>query len=1171
VQTNISEIKTNTQMYTIYTNILCWPQRRIPKILLVMKLTAILLFITIMQVSATTYAQRVTLQERNVTLKQLFKTIRQQTGFDVLYQPDKVNDSYSINADFKDTPLKNVLDKALADQPLEFTIEEKTVVIKPKDPSFLDNLKAKTAKLLNLPQDITGKVIDSLGQPLSGASVSLKDTKFNTTTDNKGNFTFSGVPQGKYQLQATYIGYDRLLRNIEVSTETLNLRLILHTATNPLDQVQIIAYGENTQRFNVGSVATVTATQIEQQPQENILLDLQGRVPGLTVTPTSGAPGAAVQVQIRGQNTLANNLNPSPFDQPLFIIDGVPFAPQNNNLNQFNSLASGISYGSLGSAGNIYAGISPFSSINPLDIESITVLKDADATSIYGSQGSNGVILITTKKGKAGKTELNVSLQTGPVTDARDIQMMNTQQYLAMRRQADINDGYPANPTQPFNNPDIFILDPNSNTDWFKQFFGGTANNTIVHASLTGGTANTTFIVSVGNAHQTYNFPGNFADDTYTLHTGFHHNSLDNKLSVDFGTDFSYDQNNSSGAPSVLKAYTLPPNYPALLNPDGSLAWTYRGYNLGTTLFSSNPNPFAYLDQPANLQSYNLNNHLNVSYKLFTGLTLSSIFGYSRLTTQEYSAEPISSQNPVFNPVNMAAFGNSIFQTLDISPQLTFFKQISRGKLSAVVGGEYKKSINSSNSVIGQNYANDALLGSIDGAATVSANDNFNEYKYAGIFGRLNYLWDSKYIINLTGRRDGSSNFGPGRQFGDFGSVGAGWIFSEEGWLKDNKALSFLSYGKLSLTYGTSGGDGVAPYQYQPNWTAQGTSNSFEGIVPYSPTNLFNTDYSWSLTKKTNAALNIGFLKDRILLNLQVYQNTTSNQITSYTLPIQTGYGSVIENFPATVQNRGWEVDVSSVNVKAKDFSWQSSFNISGNSNKLVAFPGLAASPYADQYVIGQSTSEIFGYRYLGVNPQTGLFQFLSANGQPTYHPINNLYAQGGDEVPIENLTPKFFGGFSNTFTYKGFSLMLFFDFSKQIGLNFIGATYQIGRAPGSYYSNQPVQVLDGLWQQPGDIAQFQRLTAGNNSLAGEAASAFQRSTGAYSDASYIKLKTCALAWNIPAEYVKRIGLKSANIYVNAQNLFTITPYQVLDPETAGQIYSFPLQRTIVAGLNLNF
>ena len=1142
------------------------PSRKRPlhQLFRIMKLTALLITIAILQVSAKVVAQKVTLIEKQVSLDKVFKDIRQQTGYDFLIDNGLVDKAGPVTITVKNADLKDVLNIILQ-APLAYEVVNKTVVVKQQEPSFLDNLKDKAAKLLALPANISGTIVDTTGLSLPGASVSLKGTSFTTTTDNKGNFTFSKVPQGAYTLIVTYIGFAKLERTIVTEGQDLNLKLTLHGSSSQLDQVQIVAYGETTQRYNTGAVTVESAKEIEQQPVSNPLLDLQARVPGLTVSPTSGAPGAAVLVQIRGQNNIPN-INTLAYDQPLFIIDGVPFAPQNNNVNQFFNSTSSSSTSGYG--GNSYAGNSPFNTINPLDIESITILKDADATSIYGSEGSNGVILINTKKGHAGKTNLNISVNTGPVTDTKTIQMMNTQQYFKMRTEAIENDDYNIsnNPNAPGYFPELYLFGTNKNTNWFQQLYGGTAQHTDIHGSLSGGDQNTNFLISVGDGHSTFNFPGDFADDKYTLHSGFHHNSPNQRLSIDFGTDYSYERNNSSGAPGLFTAYTLPPNYPNLFDGNGNLLWYYKGLDLGYY----GGNPYQYQKQTADLENYSLLNHLIINYKLFTGLKISSTFGYSRFTTQENSQQPQSSLDPAYGLQSSSNFGSNTFETLDIEPQIDYTMRIGKSKFSALLGGEYKNNINSNNQILGSGYPTDALLGSINGASSVNASDNYFQYKYAAIFGKLNYIWDGKYIFDLTGRRDGSSNFGPGKQFGSFGSISSGWIFSEENFFK--YSMPFFSYGKLSVSYGTTGGDGITPYQYQSNWIAQSSYYSFQGVTPYSPANLLNPNYSWDTKKSIDAGITLGILKDKFLLSINLYRNRINNQLLPAQLPQQTGFGSVVENFPATVQNQGFELSLNTTNIKTKNFSWNSNFNISSNQNKLIAFPGLANSTYSGFVQIGYPTNEVYGFKYLGVNPTTGIFEYQARNGQPTYYPSGRFASTNeGDLYPIANLNPKYFGGLSNTFTYRHFSLMIFLSFSKQIGLNYIGSIYAGGYPPGSAFTNEPVQLLNA-WQKPGDISEFQKFITGTNyNNAYFATQDFAKSSGAYSDASYIRLKTMSVSWNVPDEFTKKVGMHGASIYLRAQNLFTITSYQVLDPETPGLLYGVPSQRTIVAGMNLNF
>lgn len=1125
-----------------------------------MKITGIVLLAACLQVSASGYGQRITLSVKDSPLEQVFQKIKQQTGLSFLWDEQMLIGKMPVTLDVRNASLDEVMDACLKGQDLTYTILSNLVVIRESDKA--PPVEAAVAPDNLPPGTVRGHVTDSTGAPLAGATVRIKGTKKGTATDSKGDFLLPAV-DGQATIVVSYTSYETQEIKLDGKGNVVNVRM--KYSTSPLDAIQIVAYGTNTQRFNVGSVSTVTAATIEQQPVSNPLLALEGQVPGLQITPTGGAPGAAVQVQIRGQNTLESFGSRPAFDQPLFIVDGVPLAQQNNFVNQFNNLTSG-NINTIGA--NQYAGTSPFNLINPLDIESITVLKDADATSIYGTQGSNGVILITTKKGKAGKTSFNLTANTGPVRDTRLVSMMNTPQYLQMRNEAYQNDGITPNPNN--GGMDLLLFDSTRNVDWFKQFYGGTANNTSLHGTLSGGNINTTFIVSAGESHQTYNFPGNYADNTMTLHTGFHHNTTDHNLSLDFGTDFSYDQNNSSGNPDVLGAFTLPPDFPALTDQSGNLVWSYKGYDLGE--YFGIPNAFAYLHQPAKLQGYQLNNHLGISYRIFNGLIISSSFGYSRYNNQEYMAQPLISLDPAENPSSIANFGTTISETLTVDPQLNYTQKISKGRLSLTFGGEYKKSSSDIASVGGSGFANDALLGSIDDASRISASDASSQYKYDALFGRIGYIWDSKYILSLNGRRDGSSNFGPDRQFGNFGSVAGGWIFSEEPFFKRSAGLSFISYGKLHVSYGTTGSDGISPYQYQPNWVSNGNSSAFQGLVSYSPSNLFNPDYSWSVNKQINAGVSLGFFKDRLLANIDLYQKRTSDQLVFAILAIQTGFNNIAENFPASLQDRGWEGTLSSTNFKTKEFTWTSSFNISANYNKLIAFPGLAKSDYAIGYFIGRSTSSRAILQYAGVDPATGVFQFLTAKGVHTFTP-NELPAAngyGGDANTFIDQAPKFSGGLANTFTYKGFSLMLFFNFCKQIGYNYAAGVYLDGALPGGP-QNQPARILNGLWQNPGDHAQFEILTTGANSAATNGAYYFAQSTGAFSNASYIRLKTMGLSWRIPANYTRKAGIQDAKININAQNLFTITPYKVLDPEEPGQLYGFPMQKTVVAGVSLTF
>ncbi|MHB8208615.1 SusC/RagA family TonB-linked outer membrane protein [Mucilaginibacter sp.] len=1001
---------------------------------------------------------------------------------------------------------------------------------------------------------LTGTVINDHHEPLKGITVTVKGTKSATTTNDKGQF--------KLPLSPAPVILRFTATNVEpleiIWTGQKDLTVVLTTRLNKLDEVQVIAYGTNTQRFNVGSVTKVTAEDIDKQAVTNPLSALEGMVPGLVITPTSGIPGSSISVQIRGQNTLngTGSFIP-PQDNPLYVIDGVPFAPQNSNVNQFASLASpGIS----GEFNNPYGGISPFNSIDPADIESIEVLRDADATAIYGSRGGNGVILITTKKGKAGNTETSLSIRKGISFIGATMPMMNTQQYVAMRNEAFKNDGLTPNTTlyDPAYAPDLLIFDTTKYTNWKKVFLGNTAHNTNATASVSGGSNETQFRLGAGFNQDTYLFPGDYADNRASFSASIHHTSPDKKLTLDFSTNYSYDKNNSSGAPNLLAAYTLEPDYPSLTDSKGNLVWNYNGVPLNGSQASNNP--FSYLKENYSIQNVNLNSSLLIAYQFIKGLTLRSSFGYNTFNSQEYTGDPLSAQNPANNPVASASFGTNNFTTWIIEPQLEYKGSSQKSNYAILLGSTFQKNSNGSTVTDASGYINDALINSISGAPTTYSTDNYNEYKYTALFGRINYRWDDKYILDINARRDGSSRFGPDKQFGNFGSVGSGWLFNEEPFVKDN--LKFLSYGKLKGSYGITGSDAVADYQYLSRYAP--TNYPYQGGIGYLPQNLYNPQLSWATTKKLEAGIELGFLQDRLLFSATWYRDRTGNQLVPYQLPSQTGFTSVFENLNALVQNTGVELSLQSTVVKSEHFSWSSSFNMTIPQNKLLAFPGLASSSYSTTYLIGQPLSVIKGFKYAGVNPQTGLFQFYTASGQLTENPAPAENGAMNDYDNLGTTDPKFYGGFQNSFKYKDFQLDIYLTYKKQMGMNYLYSVY--ANLPGLEI-NEPTAILS-RWQSPGQQATIEKFSSQYNDAYNQGNNFFQ-SSGVYSDASYIRLKTLSLSYTLPDKIAKRFKARSLRVYLTGQNLFTITDYKGNDPETQN-FYGVPVLKSLSAGLQLN-
>jgi TonB-linked SusC/RagA family outer membrane protein len=1116
------------------------------KTLLVMKLVILFTILTSLQAWSKGYTQTISISARQVSLEKIFKEIRRQTDYRFIYTKEELSTAKPVSLEVKNASIGQVLSLCFLDQPLSYTIVENHIIVKKKATEARADATIEQVSLI----DVKGRVLNERGEAVD-ANISVKGTSNVTSTDEGGYFLIKGV-----DANATLVitGVNVETYEVGVNGRTDLATLYLKIKISKLDEVQIVGYGTNTQRYNVGSVTKITSEEIAQQPVSNPLQALQGRVPGLEVTSTSGVPGAAVTIQIRGQNSLTSTPNPvlPLLSTPLFIIDGVPFAPQNSNLNQFNSIAAPFLGSGLYNSG--YSGLSPFSVINPSDIESIEILRDADATAIFGSRGANGVILITTKKAIAGKAKFNLNLYTGVNTMPQTMRMMNTHEYVEMRREAFKNDNII--PTAA-NASDLFLFDTTQYTDWKEYFFGGRANSLDVNTSVSGEERNTQYLAGIGFHRETYIFPGDFDDKRIAVNSSLTHHSTDKKFLFGLSTNYSFYKTNSIGTPNLLSVLQLEPDYPDLKDAQGNLIWNFNGVSLGTGIGPA-ANPLSYLKRKYSVDNYNLISNLHIDYTILPGLTFRSSFGYNTLNSTEYSGSPKASFNPGSNQVSSASFGTTTMRSWIAEPQAEYKKTIKKTKIDLLLGSTLQQNLVYSTLISASGYNNDDLIESISAAPNKTASDASSNYKYNAFFGRLNIIHSSKYILNLSGRRDGSSRFGPSKQFGNFGAVGAGWLFSQESFTK--RELSFISYGKLRVSYGLTGADAIGDYQYIARWAP--TDNTYLGSLGYLPQNLGNPNFSWGTTKKFEGGLELAFLADRILLNAAYYQNRSGNQLISYPLPAQTGFASVVENWNAVVQNTGVELLVQGTVIRKKNLSWNISGNVTAPRNKLLSFPGIENSSYKYQYIVGQSLRIVNALRYAGINDTTGVYEFWTANKQRTSNPdLTN------DKSTIGNLDPKFFGGIGNTLNFKGLTLSIFLEFKKQLGLNYLSQVYFAGR-PGREL-NQPAIFLS-RWQKPGDQSEFPKFTTTTSSPAARSMSRFALSDGVYSDASYIKCKTLSLSYGLPNKYLKKMKMQSCSIYLNCQNLFTITNYKGNDPETQS-FYGVPVLKTVTVGTRLSF
>ncbi|OPC66456.1 hypothetical protein BAY13_17120 [Elizabethkingia bruuniana] len=964
-------------------------------------------------------------------------------------------------------------------------------------------------------QVIEGVVTDENKLPIKGATITVKTTERKKATDDSGRFAIM-VKEGQY-LQITAVGYIPL--EIIANTKEV-MDIVLQQQINNLDEVQVIAYGTTTRRLNTGSVTTVSSKEIAKQPVSNVLGALSGMVPGLQVIQSNGIPGSSFSLQIRGRNSISQG------SEPLLLIDGIPFTPANENI---NTIHSAIGSNSIG------GGLSPLFNLNPSDIESIDVLKDADATAIYGSRGANGVIFITTKKGRIGTTNISINLNHGISTAPKGMQLMNINQYLEMRAEAFKNNGII--PTID-NAPDILLWNQKRQYNLQKELISGSGKVTNLQLSLSGGNKSTQFLIS-GNFYQETNiFPGKFPNRRGNVNTNINHNSKDGKFKISFTGNYNNTTLNSTGGD--LTSYTVfPPNIPSFLDSTGNLLWT-DGFE----------NPYAYLFQKYKSSSGNLTSSLNLNYKLFSFLTIKLLTGYNILNSKDSKVFPKTSRPPSDDQPSTSEFGTLEIKGWNVEPQIEYSQKQGFGKLTILVGSTFQDKLNSESFISLSGFPNDDLLESMQAANTVVSKSNSNSnYRYHAIFGRINYNVQDKYIFNLTGRRDGSSRFGPNKQFANFGAIGGAWIFSQEQFIKRN--ASFLSYSKLRGSFGITGNDQIGDYQYLDSWISN-SSLSYQGISTLSPSNLYNPQYGWEENKKIEAAIELGFFKDRLFFSIDYYRNRSSNQLVLYRLPYTTGFGTITNNFPALIQNKGWELFLNTTPVKNKILNWSNSINITIPQNKLIAFPNIETSSYNSIYVVGQSLNSIYNYKSLGVDPQTGLFHFEDKNKDGNMSFLD--YQING------KLDPVFYGGFRNNLNFKGLELDIFFDYKKQVGKNFLYSIYNRQSIPGTLY-NQPIQLLN-RWQKEGDISLFEKYSTSPQINRANA----YTSSAMYSDQSFLRLRNISLSYSFSQKILSIIKAKNANVYIQAQNLYTWNKDKGYSPETQS-LYTLPPLKTFTVGI----
>lgn len=969
-------------------------------------------------------------------------------------------------------------------------------------------------------QTITGIVTDEQGS-LFGVNVLIKGKATGTLTDENGKFTIQA--NANDVLVFSYMGYKTV--EIAVNNQTI-INIQLEEDTTQLKEVIVNAgYYSVKDKERTGSIARITSKDIEKQPVSNPLATMQGRMAGVSIVQSTGVPGGGFDIQIRGKNSIRTDGN-----TPLYIVDGIPFGTENlgSNLLSANILP-----------GN---GLSPLNSINPADIESIEVLKDADATSIYGSRGANGVVLITTKKGKKGKTNFSINSYTGVGSITRKLKLMNTEQYLIVREQAFANDGFTEYPFYAYDVNGTWERD--RYTDWQDELIGGTAYTNSIQATVSGGSETTRFLLSGTHYKETTVFPGDFAYKKASVNFNVNHTSTDKKFEITLSGNYTVDKNNLLGTDLTREAYSLAPNAPEVFNSEGELNWENSTWN----------NPLRLLEEKYLTRNNNLIANGMLLYRPFKGWEIKAGLGFTDSSLKESKTSPHTIYDPAFgfgSEISSLLLNDAKVQSWNFEPQLSFNRDVLGGKINALVGATFQSRNREQSGLYASGFSNNNLINNIAAASNIFAlgTDN-SQYRYSALFGRVNYSYLDKYFINLTGRRDGSSRFGTGKKFANFGAVGAVWLFSRENFFVEK--TQWLSFGKFRGSYGITGSDQIGDYQFLNTYNLSGIS--YGGIIGLEPTRLFNPDFSWETNKKIEAALELGFLKDRLYLTVAHYRNRSSNQLVGIPLPGTTGFSSITANLNATVQNTGWEFELQGRAINNENFKWTTSLNLTVPRNKLVSFPNLDGSTYANIYMLGQPLDIQKVYHYTGMNPATGIYEFEDYDG-------DGQITAGNDREKVVRTSPEYFGGLQNSISYKKWNLDFLFQFVKQLGSNY----NYLGVLPG-IANNLPADFANA-WQQPGDNSSIQPYTTGLNSDVTNAYYRFLSSDAAFSDASFIRLKNLSLSYTLPMMWSEST---SCRVYFQGQNLLTLTRFKGPDPENQSTGRLPPL-RVFSVGVELNF
>ena len=973
-------------------------------------------------------------------------------------------------------------------------------------------------------REITGKVTDADNTPIPGVSVKVKGSTIGTVTGAEGAFRLS-VPASATMLVVTHVGYN----DIEVAISDGPMNISLKAGDKALSEVIVVGYGTKIKRDVTSSIAKVGSKEFQNLPLPSYESALQGRAAGVFINSGSGKLGQALKVRVRGISSITAG------QQPYVVIDGVP--------------AITDALGSYTEPDN------PLATLNPDDIESIEVLKDAASSAIYGSRASNGVILITTKSGKVGRTRVNFGVFNGWSKPTKKQTFLNADQYRELFTAAAENVGYVgADEFQANTGTDDWNSTNNSN--WADKAFqdGGVTQYSV---SVNGGDARTKFLFSGSWNKQN----GILLDNSLTRLNGRLNidHSITNKVRIGANLSLTKSDNHRVSSDNAftnpLQINALPPLHPIYL-ADGS------------------PNP--------NTLYYNyLIDHEHASRNATTYRSLSSIYGEVNLSSsfmfrsqvgidwinlqeEEYLGRETLDGAPAGSAYNGQVTSNRITYTNTLNYRQAFGE---RHAVDGVAGIEFQSSKTTELNATGKGFPSDNFKKLESATDIEDANSSGTENSFVSYFARGNYKLDDKYLLGVSLRVDGSSRFGKDTRYGFFPAASAGWILSEEGFLSQSSTVSFL---KLRASYGKTGNAEI------PNFASRSlvSATDYANVPGLVTTQIGVDDLTWENTLQLDFGVDFGFFNNRLTGEIDYFRKETTDLLLNAPIVSTTGFTSVFKNIGA-MNNHGWEFVLNGTILRG-ELGWTASVNISTYRNevtKLVS-PVSPTGRVLGRLAVGHPYGEFYGKMYAGVDPNNGDALYYQADKSTT-----NNYSAAVDTI-LGNPNPDFYGGLNNHFTYKGFDLDIQCQFVKGGDVYNIAGFFQ--SVNGDYFDNQTVDQMN-YWRKPGDITNIPqpRLYSEGTATSPPGTNGAGKSSRWVQDGSYFRVKSVNLGYNLPKKLLNRWRIDNARIYVAASNLFTFTNYDGYDPEInttytgdlnlGHDFYTPPQARTISIGLNFGF